>query len=184
MFIILFVSILRIFNWNYWNSRIDRWYLWQTILKLVIYKYINITTRNCFNRKDFISLSVWFGFNSEISLLRTATYFWVLSSFYSLYDIVELAICGHMTKSARQLESSEKILLFFMDRNYNVINFALKYLYLRMPGAAIFADIIKLQPCLLKHSLKTKKVKKIKNYLLICNLYLYFLIFDIIKVTD
>ena len=50
-------------------------------------------------------------------------------------------------------------------------------LTLKRPRVANSAEIVKVQPCFLKEFLKTqKKVKKIRNYVLKCNQYLYFLI--------
>ena len=61
-----------------------------------------------------------------------------------------------------------------MDINYDVINFISKYLYFKK---AYFADIIKTATKFIKTTLKdSKKVKRIRNYVLKCNLYLYFLI--------
>ena len=48
---------------------------------------------------------------------------------------------------------------------------------LRRPGVAIFADIIKLITSFIKQIFEDSlKTKKIKNCVLKCNLYLYFLI--------
>ena len=48
---------------------------------------------------------------------------------------------------------------------------------LRRPRVAIFADIIKIVTIFIKAILKgSKEVKRIRNYLSKCNLYLYFLI--------
>ena len=48
---------------------------------------------------------------------------------------------------------------------------------LRKPRVAIFADIIKIVTMFVKAIFKdSKKVERIRNYLLKCNLYLYFLI--------
>ena len=59
-----------------------------------------------------------------------------------------------------------------MDRNYDVIN-----VNLRRPRVAVFADIIKIVTMFIKTISKdSKNVKRIKNYVPKCNLYLYFLI--------
>ena len=50
-----------------------------------------------------------------------------------------------------------------------------KTFILRMPGVAIFADIIKIVTMFIKTIIKDSiKVKKIRNYVSKCNLYLYF----------
>ena len=50
-------------------------------------------------------------------------------------------------------------------------------LILRKPGVAIFADIIKIVTMIIKRIFKdSTEVKRIRNYVLKCNLYLYFLI--------
>ena len=62
-----------------------------------------------------------------------------------------------------------------MDRNYDVITFFLNTLVL-MPGVAIFADIIKIATMFIKTIIQDSgKVKRIINYVLKSNLYLYFL---------
>ena len=61
-----------------------------------------------------------------------------------------------------------------MDRNYDVITFQNTFI-LRKPRVANFVDII--QTIFIKTTFKvSKKVKRIRNYVLKCNLYLYFLI--------
>ena len=47
-----------------------------------------------------------------------------------------------------------------MDRNYDPINIISKNLFLRRPRVANFADIIKIEPCLLKQHLTTQKKLK------------------------
>ena len=48
---------------------------------------------------------------------------------------------------------------------------------LRKPGVAVFADIIKIITMFIKKIFKdSRKVKRIRNYVLKYNLYLYFLI--------
>ena len=59
-----------------------------------------------------------------------------------------------------------------MDRNYDAIIFK------EGLGLPVLLASSKLEPCLLKQPLKTrKKVKRIRNYVLKVNLYLYFLIY-------
>ena len=49
-----------------------------------------------------------------------------------------------------------------MNRNFDVINFISKYLHLRRPRVANFANIIKIATILVKATLKeSKKVKRI-----------------------
>ena len=49
-----------------------------------------------------------------------------------------------------------------MNRNFDVINFISKYLHLRRPRVANFADIIKIATIFVKTTLKdSKKVKRI-----------------------
>ena len=48
---------------------------------------------------------------------------------------------------------------------------------LRRPGVALFVDIIKIVTRFIKQIYKDlRKAKRIRNYVLKCNLYLYFLI--------
>ena len=52
-----------------------------------------------------------------------------------------------------------------MDRNYDVITFFSKYPFLRRPGVAIFADIIKIVTIFIKKIIQDyKKFKRIINY--------------------
>ena len=51
-----------------------------------------------------------------------------------------------------------------MDRNYDVITFISKYLFLRRPGVAIFAKIIKIVTVFIKTIIKDpRKVERIRN---------------------
>ena len=62
-----------------------------------------------------------------------------------------------------------------MDRNYDVITFISVYLFLRRSRVANFADIIKIASLFIKTTFKdSKKVKRIRNYVLKCNIYPYF----------
>ena len=64
-----------------------------------------------------------------------------------------------------------------MDRSYDVITFISKYRYFKKTWVAIFADIIKIITRFIKQIFKdSRKAKRIRNYVLKCNLYLYFLI--------
>ena len=61
--------------------------------------------------------------------------------------------------------------------NCDVIAFISKYFVLRKPRVAIFADIITFTTIFIKEIFKdSKQVKGTRNYVSICNLYLYFLI--------
>ena len=58
-----------------------------------------------------------------------------------------------------------------MDKNYDVIT-----IILRRPGVVIFADIIRIITIFIKKTTKgSRKVKRIRNYVLKSNLYVYFL---------
>ena len=64
-----------------------------------------------------------------------------------------------------------------MDINNDVINFISKYFILSRPGIASFADIIKIVTFFIKKISKdSRKVKRIRNFVSKCNLYMYFLI--------
>ena len=64
-----------------------------------------------------------------------------------------------------------------MDKNYGDITFFQKTFILRRPGIAIFAEIIKIVTMFIKKIFKDpRKVKRIRNYVSKCNLYLYILI--------
>ena len=64
-----------------------------------------------------------------------------------------------------------------MDRNLDVRTFVSKYLFLGRPREANFADIIKIATMFIKTTSKdSEKYKRIRNYVLKCNLYLYFLL--------
>ena len=52
-----------------------------------------------------------------------------------------------------------------MDKNYDVINFISKNLFLSKPGVAIFADIIKIVTTFFKIIFKnSRNVKRIRDY--------------------
>ena len=64
-----------------------------------------------------------------------------------------------------------------MDRNHDFITFISKYRCFKKAWVAIFADIIKIITMFIKKVFKdSKRVKKIRNYVSKCNLYLYFFI--------
>ena len=64
-----------------------------------------------------------------------------------------------------------------MDIDYDVITFFSKYLFLRRPGVAIFADITKIVTFFIKTIfIDSRKVKRFRNFVSKCNLYMYFLI--------
>ena len=63
-----------------------------------------------------------------------------------------------------------------MYMNYDVIIFISKHCYFRS-GVAISADIIKIITMFIKAVFKDlTKIKRIRNYVPKCNMYLYFLI--------
>ena len=62
-----------------------------------------------------------------------------------------------------------------MDRSYEAITFIS-----RRPRFANFADIIKIESMFIKTTFKdSKKVKRIRNYVLKCNVYIYIYIYYI-----
>ena len=64
-----------------------------------------------------------------------------------------------------------------VGRNYDVITIISESLYFKKPKVTNFPDIIKIATMFIKATLKdSKKVKRIRNYDLKFNLYLYFLI--------
>ena len=64
-----------------------------------------------------------------------------------------------------------------MDKNYDVMKFIPNIFILRRYGVAIFADVVKILAMSIVTIFKdSKKVKRIKNYVSKCNLYLYFMI--------
>ena len=71
-----------------------------------------------------------------------------------------------------------------MDRNYDVITFIVKKIFiLRRPGVAIFADIVKIMTMFTKAILKdSRKVRRIRFYVSKWNLYLDFLIQQILLI--
>ena len=88
---------------------------------------------------------------------------------------LELLNFGHMNTSTIQFESRDKILL--VTSSTGIVTFSLfQNNILRRPGVAIFADIIKVITMFIKKIFKDSKVKRIRNYVAKCNLYLHFLI--------
>ena len=64
-----------------------------------------------------------------------------------------------------------------MNRNYYIVTFISKSLYFKSPRVAIFADIIKIVAMFIKTIFKDSKiVKRIRDNVSRCNLYLHFLI--------
>ena len=53
-----------------------------------------------------------------------------------------------------------------------------------MPRVSNFADIIKIATMYIKTNLNLNKVKIISNYVLLCNLFLYFLIYANVRRTQ
>ena len=63
-----------------------------------------------------------------------------------------------------------------MDRNDDVITYFQNVIVFRRLGVAIFADITKFITMFIKKIFKdSRKLKRIRNYISKCNLYLYFL---------
>ena len=91
----------------------------------------------------------------------------------SFIEMLAIPNFGHMTTSSRDkvfLATSWTEIITSQPLFQN--NF-----FLRRSGVAIFADIIKIRTRFIKKIFKdSTKVKKIKTYVLKCNLYLYFLI--------
>ena len=75
-------------------------------------------------------------------------------------------------------ESRDKILLVTSSTEIMTLQPLFQNSFiLRRPGVAIFADIIKIITRFIKKIFKdSRKVKRIRNYVSKCNLYLYFLI--------
>ena len=73
-----------------------------------------------------------------------------------------------------------------MHINCDVINFTSKYVILRNPTVAIFADIIKITTIFIKKISQqdSHQVKRTRNYVSICNLYLHFLILKNLLISD
>ena len=86
----------------------------------------------------------------------------------SLIVMLELPNFGHMTTFTVWFESHGKILLVASWTEIMMSQPLYQNAFiLRRPKVANFADIIKIP---------AKKVKRIGNYVLKCNLYLYFLV--------
>ena len=93
----------------------------------------------------------------------------------SLIEMLGLPNFSHMATSTIWFESHNKI-LWRHGQKLCCHNLHFKML-LRWPGVAIFADIIKIVTMFIKTIFKdSRKVKRIRNYVSKCNLYLYFLI--------
>ena len=93
--------------------------------------------------------------------------------------MLELLNFGDMTKSTIQFESYDKNSLVTSLAEFMTSYRFFQYVFtFRRPRVVNFADIIKVASILIKKSYKNSKklVKKIKNYGLKFNLYLYFLI--------
>ena len=64
-----------------------------------------------------------------------------------------------------------------MDISYDVITFTSKYFYLKKALEPVFADVIKSVTFFVKKIFKdSRKIKRIRNFVSECNLYMYFLI--------
>ena len=70
-----------------------------------------------------------------------------------------------------------------MDKNYDIITFISKYLYFKKAWRSRFSDIIKILTMFIKANFEdSEKVKRIRNYVSKCDLYLYSLIYS--KIAD
>ena len=68
--------------------------------------------------------------------------------------------------------------------DYNVIPLFQYIFILKRPRVAIFADTIKMVTMFIKTIFKdSKKAKRIRNYVLICNLYIYFLKYQNLRIS-
>ena len=97
----------------------------------------------------------------------------------SLIEMLELPNFGHMITSTILFTwvTWQNFVGDIMDRNYDVITFISKCLYSRRPREANFAGIIKIATMFIKTIFKeSNKFKRIRDYVLKCNLYMYFLI--------
>ena len=83
----------------------------------------------------------------------------------SLTEMLELPNFGHMTALTLQCES--RFVSEDTDRNYDVINFFSKNLFLRRAGAAIFANFIKILITFIKAIFKDSRKVKDKQKLCI-----------------
>ena len=83
-----------------------------------------------------------------------------------------------MTTFTIGFESPDKILLVALwTKIVTSQSLYQNALILRRPAVANFADIIKIPTMFIKKTFKRlKKVKRIRNYVFKCNLYLYFLV--------
>ena len=91
-----------------------------------------------------------------------------------LLEILELPNFGHMTNLQHNLS---RVIKFCWWRHGHKLWRDNLYFILRRFRVANFADIIKIMNIFIKTVFKdSKKVKRIRNYVPKCNLYLYFLI--------
>ena len=92
--------------------------------------------------------------------------------------MLELPNFGHITTSIIYFESRDKILLLTSWTGIMTSSPLFQNIFvLRRPRVAIFADIIKIITMFIKKIFKdSRKVKRIRNHVSKCNLYLYFLI--------
>ena len=94
----------------------------------------------------------------------------------SLIEMLDLPNVFRMTASTIYSGSlDETLLVKSWTKNHVPIIFISKTFMLRRPRVAIFADINKIVTMFIKTIFEdSKKVKRIKNYISKCNLYLYF----------
>ena len=72
-----------------------------------------------------------------------------------------------------------KFCCWCLNKNYDDITFISKYLYIKKAWSSEFADISKIATMFIKSTFEdSNKIKRIRNYVLKRNLYLYFLIWQ------
>ena len=96
----------------------------------------------------------------------------------SLMEMLQLPNFGHMNTSTILFESRDNILLVTSSAEIMTSQpLFQKSIILKRPEVASFVDIIKILTRFIKKIFKDwRRAKRIKNYVLKCNLYLYFLI--------
>ena len=103
----------------------------------------------------------------------------------SFIELLELPIFGHTTTFGIQfeLQKKKKNVGDVLDRDYDVITFISKYLNFKKTYSSQFCCIIKFISMFIKTIFKSsKKLKRVTEYLLKCNLYYVFLVTT--KVAD
>ena len=99
----------------------------------------------------------------------------------SLIEMLQLPNFGHINTSTYNLNNvikRDKIMLVISSTEILASQPLFRNtVILRRPGVGLFVDIIKIVTRFIKQIFKDlRKAKRIRNYVLKCNLYLYFLI--------